>query len=169
MITLLSLCLAICICAEQTFSKVSAKKAAFSPVFSAALDTYLASSLQDDINREISTLSDLDYETKEFVDQLVNIIKSHPLPLIMHCHGNDFWRRRRYFLTLPPNSYYLNPIASQEILITTNFTQCHGLRAGTQGRDGGEFLGPWSSRFVNAQVRGWPVDCRLTALAREAQ
>jgi hypothetical protein len=57
MITLLSLCLAICICAEQAFSEVSAKKAAFSPAFSAALDIYLTSSLQDDINREISALS----------------------------------------------------------------------------------------------------------------
>jgi hypothetical protein len=80
MIPLLSLCLAICICAEQTFTEASAMKEAFSPAFSAALDVYLASSLREDVNREIAALSDQDYKDEDkIVTKLVQIIESHPL------------------------------------------------------------------------------------------
>ncbi|KAJ6779216.1 hypothetical protein DFH09DRAFT_1325148 [Mycena vulgaris] len=70
---------AICICAEQTFRKASANEAGFSPAFSAALDAYLVSSLQEDVNREIAAASDQDYKETEFVEKLVETIKSHPL------------------------------------------------------------------------------------------
>ncbi|KAJ7737923.1 hypothetical protein B0H14DRAFT_2992712 [Mycena olivaceomarginata] len=69
---------AICICAEQTFTEASAKEEGFPLAFSAALDLYLTSSLQEAVNREIATLSpQVDRMTK--VIKLVEIIQSHPL------------------------------------------------------------------------------------------
>jgi hypothetical protein len=94
-IPLLSLCLAICICAEQTFSEASATVAGFSPAFSAALDAYLASSLREDVNREIAALSDQDYKeednfgTRKFVTKLVRIIESHPLRELLSFNSRD--------------------------------------------------------------------------------
>jgi len=68
---------AICICAEQTFSEASATEDAFGPAFSAALDAYLASSLREDVNREIAALFGQDYQEEKKL--LAKIIESHPL------------------------------------------------------------------------------------------
>ncbi|KAJ7139166.1 hypothetical protein C8R44DRAFT_764001 [Mycena epipterygia] len=77
---------AICICAEQTFTEASANEVGFSLAFAAALDAYLGSTLQEDVNREISGLTDQEYADKTlYVPKLVEIIKLHPL----HIHSQN--------------------------------------------------------------------------------
>jgi hypothetical protein len=84
-----SLCLAICICVEQTFSEASADEASFGPAFSVALDTYLSSSLQKDVNKEIAGLPE-GYKGDESPEKLVEIIKAHPLRMLGLFEFQDF-------------------------------------------------------------------------------
>jgi len=80
---------AICICTEQTFIEAAAHPGTFGAAFSAALDTYFGSTLQNAVNRAIAKLSPQDYKevvdphggpsTRKVVSELVEIIKTHRL------------------------------------------------------------------------------------------
>jgi len=80
---------AICICTEQTFTQASAKEEAFAVAFSTALDAYIGSTLQNDVNEEIAVLPPQYFEEREdpndwrafkkVVPKLVEIIKKHRL------------------------------------------------------------------------------------------
>ncbi|KAJ6585477.1 hypothetical protein B0H19DRAFT_1059699 [Mycena capillaripes] len=73
-----SLSVAICICAEQTFTEASAQRQAFGPACSAALDAYLGSPLEESVNREIAN-SVPDFYSDLMAAQMGELIPSHRL------------------------------------------------------------------------------------------
>jgi HJR/Mrr/RecB family endonuclease len=91
-VALILLPVAICICVEQSFTEASAQKTAFRPAFSAAMDAYLASTLQEDANRKIAGLSDLldKEDPQEVAAKIIEIIKAHPLRIFLSFEFQDF-------------------------------------------------------------------------------
>ncbi|KAJ7241767.1 hypothetical protein C8J57DRAFT_1526562 [Mycena rebaudengoi] len=87
---------AICICAEQTFTEASALRLQFSPAFQAALNAYVGSKIQADVNGKIAEFLEQDFaetigeryrKKKKITPKLVEIIMDHPLPAT----ACDFW------------------------------------------------------------------------------
>ncbi|KAJ7226423.1 hypothetical protein C8J57DRAFT_1389608 [Mycena rebaudengoi] len=66
----------VCICAEQTFTEASAQNRAFGPAFSAALNAYLGSPLEDNVNKEI-THSVPDFYCDQMAQQMAELILLH--------------------------------------------------------------------------------------------
>lgn len=72
----LQLSAALCISAEQTFTEASAKRKAFAPALSIALEKYSKSGLRDEVDQVIGRLNESDYQ-----GQLYGIIANHRLRL----------------------------------------------------------------------------------------
>ncbi|KAK7063389.1 hypothetical protein R3P38DRAFT_992 [Favolaschia claudopus] len=81
--TKLQLIMAICICAEQTFSEGSAKSQGFVPAFENAMEHYVGSEVEKHVLQEYheSSVSSSDFKRHqlEMVNILHHIILNHPL------------------------------------------------------------------------------------------
>ncbi|KDR79393.1 hypothetical protein GALMADRAFT_137235 [Galerina marginata CBS 339.88] len=66
---------ALSICAEHTFTQASAKEQGFSTAFSTALSAYIKSTIMEDVIKAIKDLA----QEEEYMEQLVHIIRKHPL------------------------------------------------------------------------------------------